>query len=176
MARASPNDARFTAFCVRLRREADGKIAVSAEHSSEPGVPEQIVTLGNDFHLSYADFLERRCQAVLKAGEPENEMLRDLRTLGDSIGNAVFAGEVGAALIRQLQQAASAGEELELVFETADPYFLSIPFEAARLPNGRTPALESGVRLLRRLSGKSTTPRQPQAGPLEDSGGRRRPR
>jgi hypothetical protein len=39
---------------------------------------------------------------------------------------------------------------MEIVFQTEDGSLLPLPFEAARLPDGRAPALTPGVRLLRR--------------------------
>jgi CHAT domain-containing protein len=51
--------------------------------------------------------------------------------------------------------------------DTEDPQLLAIPFEAARLSDGRTPALETGVRMLRRLAAVHSGSQSPQPGPLK---------
>ena len=87
--------------------------------------------------------------------------------LGDELGNLLFAGPVGSALNKAIAEFTCVGHELELIFETASPALLGLPFEAARLPDGRTPALLPAVSVLRRVSGAPAAHHPPLAGPLK---------
>src|SRR5689334_19021740 len=90
----------------------------------------------------------------------------DLARLGDVVGSVVFPGPVASALTGLLDEARAANESVLLAFETADPTLLSVPFEAARLPGGRLPALEPGVRVLRRHLKARAGTASPLPGPL----------
>ena len=84
------------------------------------------------------------------------------------MGAAIFPGPVGEA-VAQLLDSCRVGTTGELIFE-APPALLPLPFEAARLPDGRLPALEPGVCVLRRLRPDrpiTVPPWEPQAGPLK---------
>ena len=59
------------------------------------------------------------------------------------------------------------GDELQLVFASADATLLGLPFEAARLPDGRVPALLPAVSMLRRVIDAPEPAHPPQAGPLK---------
>jgi hypothetical protein len=91
---------------------------------------------------------------------------RDLVRLGEALGRAVLPGPVGVELTRVLDGAAGAGEAVLLAFETEAVDLLALPFEAARLPDGRIAALEPGVRVLRRHTGARGQAVPPLAGPL----------
>jgi hypothetical protein len=79
---------------------------------------------------------------------------RDLVRLGQAIGQALFPDPIGARLSTVLGEARAAGTGLLLAFE------------AARLPDRRAPALEPGMRILRRYPDASVMPVAPLAGPL----------
>jgi CHAT domain len=81
------------------------------------------------------------------------------------VGRVLFHDGIGSAFTELLNQGA-ANQEIALVVETADARLLAIPFEAARLSDGRAPALESGVRVVRRLADGHGSP-GPQPGPLK---------
>src|SRR5262249_34043775 len=84
------------------------------------GWPDEELPLGRDFSSSYRAFLRFH-------GD-------DLGALGAAVGGAVFPGAHGAAVEALLAAARQRGEGVRLVFETAAPDLLALPFEAARLP------------------------------------------
>ncbi|MBZ5525910.1 MAG: CHAT domain-containing protein [Acidobacteriia bacterium] len=155
-------------FLIRLRRISENEIGVAALQDEKPVAAEETVRLGAGFYFSYADFLRARLPG---ARRPEmavaSDQIRELQSLGDAVGQAVFHGPIASALTGLLKEAAQASEEIDLIIETSDPKLLAIPFEAARLPDGRIPSLENGVRVSRRLSGLPTQGHGPQPGPLK---------
>ena len=68
-----------------------------------------------------------------------------LKNLGDGVGAVIFAEEIDRQLSVCLEAAKRSNEEVELVYEASNPRLLAIPFEAARLKDGRVPALLPGV-------------------------------
>ena len=88
--------------------------------------------------------------------------------LGEGLGAAVFPAAVDAA-VAALLASARVGVNCEPRFE-APAALLPLPFEAARLADGRLPALEEGVSVLRRLRDSLVDQPpswDPQAGPLK---------
>ncbi|HEV3263863.1 MAG TPA: CHAT domain-containing protein, partial [Gemmataceae bacterium] len=155
-------------FVIRLRPMSQQEIVISAELDGALVAAEQPVRLGAGFYFSYADFLHSRLPGARRPLEAISaDRARELQGLGDSIGQVLFHGEIGLALTDAIKRAASASEEIELIVETADPQLLAIPFETARLADGRVPALESGVRMVRRLAGLPEGHFGPQPGPLK---------
>ncbi|HYO14485.1 MAG TPA: CHAT domain-containing protein [Thermoanaerobaculia bacterium] len=90
----------------------------------------------------------------------------ELARLGDAVGRVVFPEPVATALTDLLDEARARNEAVLLAFETADSQLLPIPFEAARIPGGRLPVLEPGVRILRRHLGARAGAAAPLPGPL----------
>ena len=123
-----------------------------------------------DFRSPYADFLQGQLKLPSRSpAEAARQTLeRNLAELGERMGAAIFPGPVGEA-VAQLLDSCRVGTTGELIFE-APPALLPLPFEAARLPDGRLPALEPGVCVLRRLRPDrpiTVPPWEPQAGPLK---------
>ncbi len=166
--RPAPSRVRFS---IHLRELPNSAIGVSAQLDGKVLAGEQSVTAGAGFAFSYADFVRAR---PLGARQQPGEGIgasreRDLVRLGEAVGRVVFAGDVG----RQLAECLTAGatgqfQEIELVFESASARLLSIPFEAARLADGRVPALMPGV-FTWRSPARSNHPRTqaPSPGPLK---------
>ena len=164
----SRGGARQRRFVIHLRRAGQAEMAVRAELDGAAVADEQPVRLGADFAFSYADFLQMNLPGARQSAEVLSvERDRDLRQLGDAIGRVLFHDSIERAFTDLLNQAAAANEAIELIVETQDPQLLAIPFEAARLLDGRTPALESGVRMLRRLAAVHSGSQSPQPGPLK---------
>ncbi len=159
---------RERTFRIILRSAAPGMIAVRAELDGQIAAPEQETRLGADFAFSYKDFLESRLPMAQRSPVEAAARMREdeLNRLGDIVGRAVFPAPVADALAALLDEARAGNEDVLLAFETADRDLLSIPFEAARLPGGRLPALEPGVRMLRRLLGARAGAAGPLPGPL----------
>ncbi|HEV3259350.1 MAG TPA: CHAT domain-containing protein [Gemmataceae bacterium] len=155
-------------FVIRLCSMSQQEIAISAELDGALVAAEQTVRLGAGFYFSYADFLHSRLPGARRPLEAISaDRARELQSLGDSIGQVLFHGEIGPVLTDAIKRAAAASEEIELTVETADPQLLAIPFETGRLADGRVPALESGVRMVRRLAGSPEGHFSPQPGPLK---------
>ena len=157
-------------YSIHLRELPNSAVGVSAQLGGTPLTGEQTVTPGADFAFSYSDFVKARPfsarQQSAEAIGAERE--RDLLKLGDAVGRVVFAGAVGSELAVLLTSAPGQLEEIELVFESASPRLLSIPFEAARLPDGRIPALAPGVFSWRRPApANGAKPPAPSPGPLK---------
>lgn len=155
-------------FRITLRAPAPGKIAILAEVNGQSVAPEQEGALGADFVFSYKAFLQSSVPFARQGPAAAAQELREteLARLGQAVGRAVFPGPIGDALATLLDDARSRNEPVLLAFETADPSLLSIPFEAARLPDGRIPALEPGVRVLRRYTEAKAQALAPRPGPL----------
>jgi tetratricopeptide (TPR) repeat protein len=163
----SPTRARFTIHLRELPNNTG--IAVSAQLDNKPLVPEQTVTPGANFAFSYADFLRAR-PILSRQHSPSDQAAQELELfkLGDAVGRVVFPAEIDNQLSAILKNAAQ--QELELVFESASPHLLSIPFESARLANGSAPALTSGVFVWRTLpppTHQTTAKSAPVPGPLK---------
>jgi len=92
---------------------------------------------------------------------------QDLAELGRSLGAALFAGRVGEELAARIGALAQ-GEVVDLIYEAEGP-LLSLPFEAARLPQrgGGVVALEPRVRVRRRPRGEAREPQPALAHPLK---------
>ena len=90
-----------------------------------------------------------------------------LAELGNHLGTLCFPGDAGAALAA-LVDGCPVGTKVETVFAADDPVLLGLPFEAARLPDGRVLALQAPVVTRRRpLTRPPFEPPAPQAGPLK---------
>lgn len=93
-------------------------------------------------------------------------MEKSLASLGRELGAVVFANKIGNELAKLLQ-ASQVGELIDLVFTSADPGLLSLPFEAARLPDGSLPVLHPAVSTRRNEPGLKKTTWEPAPGPLK---------
>jgi tetratricopeptide (TPR) repeat protein len=142
---------RERTFRIVLRLASPGVIAVRSELDGQTVAPEQEIRLDADFVFSYQEFLRAPFE---------------LAHLGDAVGRVVFPAPVADALGALLDEARAGNENILLAFETKDRNLLSIPFEAARLHDGRLPALEPGVRMLRRLLGARAGAAGALPGPL----------
>src|SRR5437763_1311024 len=115
---------------VFLRWGTDRRLRVHTELDGAPVLPDQEVALGKDFGASYRAFLE--------------DLGGDLGKLGAAVGRAVFPEGHAEPVAAFLAEARGRNEGVRLVFETAAPALLALPFEAAELPGGLVPALEPG--------------------------------
>jgi tetratricopeptide (TPR) repeat protein len=140
-------------FVIQLSQPATGRMVLVARldereigHIDEAPVPRA-------FAVNLARFLHGHFGSTFR-GPREDAALQSLEQalerLGEELGAALFAAPIGPALEHALN-ALAVGDQLDLVFETAHPLFLGLPFEAARLPGGRLPALVPGVVVTRRV-------------------------
>jgi tetratricopeptide (TPR) repeat protein len=148
-------------------RSVDDGLGVRAELDGQAAGPEVTAPLGPAFAYSYQDFLRgrpagSRAGLAAAAATAQDQLVR----LGEALGAALFAEPVGASLSALLAEARRRNEDVLLSFETAEPGLLAIPFEAARLPGGVLPALEPGVRVVRRDTSAEASPLEPLPGPL----------
>ena len=158
---------RERVFQITLQGAGPDALQVAARLDGEALGAAQQVRLSSDFRFSYHDFLRHTLLGSrVGAADVVRQRERDLVRLGQAMGQALFPDLIGARLATVLGEARAAGTGLLLAFETSEPKLLAMPFEAARLPDGRAPALEPGVRLLRRHPDASVTPVAPLAGPL----------
>jgi len=88
-----------------------------------------------------------------------------LAELGDRVAAIVFPGKIAAAL-SQLLDRVDAGTVVDLRVRASDA-LMRLPFEAARLPDGRVPALLAPVRMSRSLLGVEVAVAPPAPGPLK---------
>jgi hypothetical protein len=153
-------------FRVRLQETNEADLRVVAE-LDEQSVAEEVTHLGVGFKRSYQEFLVASLPGASRMSSEELARQRDLdlSRLGEALGRALLPGAVGSSLAATIDRAAADGDSLLLAFEAA-PSLLALPFEAARLPGGRIAALEPGVQVLRRQTGLSASPVDPQPGPL----------
>jgi|GEM_PF-5075931 len=148
--RPRPAPPRTTAperrFRNRLEEPEPGRVRVSALLDGERHA-EATATLGPQLRHTYQEFLAASLPGVNRRSfqEAARQRERDLDRLGEALGRGLLPGAVGRELAAALDRTAAAGEVLSLEFE-ATPDLLPLPFEAIRLPDGRLPALEPGVR------------------------------
>ena len=143
-----------------LKAAAEDSLTLSCEIDGEAAAAEQTVSIGTGFAFSYVDWLRARSQATADNHSSE------LQKLGRALGAVLFPTPIDDALGRLMDEAAAASSSVEFVIETEDPKLLGIPFEAASLPGGRIPALQAGLRMLRRYT-PAKGEQKPQAGPLK---------
>lgn len=157
-------------FTIHLRELPNFGIGVSAQLDGKLLVSEQAVKAGAGFAFSYSEFVKARPGgARQQLGESISASCeRDLVRLGEAVGRVVFAGDIDRHLAECLTAGATGQvQEIELVFESASARMLSVPFEAARLADGRVPALMPGVFTWRRPpSANKTGAQAPSPGPL----------
>ena len=158
--------ARERRLHIRLEQAEGDRLQVGAELDGEPRAAESS-RLAPALRRSYREFLGSSLPGVsrMSVQEAASQRDRDLARLGQALGQAVLPGAVGAALAAVLDATAAAGQTLRLELES-DPDLLALPFEAARLPDGRIPALEPGVLMQRRPMGVASDPVDPLPGPL----------
>jgi tetratricopeptide (TPR) repeat protein len=151
---------------IHLRRTGKAEMGVRAQIG---GVAEErSIRLGNDFNFSYDTFLNTRLPDTRYGAKTTSfELDSKLHQLGDAVGKVLFSDGIERSFINLLNAAAAANETVDVIVETEDPQLLTIPFEAARLSNGRVPALESGVRMARRLVKHQFHAQTPMPGPLK---------
>ena len=155
-----PRDKQDRKVRLSLGAADESSLTLTCEIDGQPAAPEQIVSVGAGFTFSYADWLRARSQAT--NGNHGSE----LHKLGRTLGAVLFPAPIDAALGVVLDEAVAAGSSIEFVIETDDPKLLGIPFEAASLPDGRVPALQAGLRMLRRYT-PAKGEQKPQPGPLK---------
>ena len=146
-------------FIIHLRSCETGEIGVSAVTETGEDIAEVLVRPGAAFVFSYMDFLKSLPYGSrLEGAKTVNAQVEnDLVKLGQSVGKVVFPEPIARHLQALIKRASGEGGAVYLCFETAEAELLSIPFEAARLNDGRAPALEPGVRVARRISNTSVT-------------------
>src|SRR5262249_45262949 len=156
---------RERVFQIALQEAGPNALRVSAVLDGAALGEAQQVRLSSDFHFSYQDFLRHTLPGSrMRAEDVVRQRERDLVRLGQAMGQALFPDPIGASVTTVLGEARAAGTGLLLAFETPEPKLLAMPFETARLPDGRALALEPGVRILRRHPDASVTPVTPLAG------------
>ena len=140
---------------------APGQVTVRATWKGRPAASPETVPLTAP--------PEQLQQQFIAAGPGDGAASeRALIDLGRALGKIVFPGALADALSAALEEARAAGQALDLLFDIADDGLLALPLEAARLPDGRAPALLAGVHVMRRLAGQAgaTAAATPLAGPL----------
>jgi tetratricopeptide (TPR) repeat protein len=147
---------------LQLRRIDGGTLGIT------PSLDGQLLTaleskLTSGFFFSYADFINsvsttaRSMDAAAHVGEREKQLAR----MGEELGQVLLPGELPERIAALLKENC----ELTVVLETSEHDLLAIPFEAARLPDGRCLVLQPGVSFLRRLKNADAS-HHTQAGPL----------
>jgi tetratricopeptide (TPR) repeat protein len=141
-------------FRVLLTERSEWEIEVAAWVDGKPAAGPEGVELGRDFAFSYFDFLtgRRPYGRPTAPATPGSGLEPALARLGEAVGAAIFPGPVGARLEALLLEARGSGAPVSLEIETRSPRLLSIPFEAARLPNGAVLSLLPEVRMARRYA------------------------
>ncbi len=156
-------------FVIALTATAAGRMSLVAKlDDQEVGRIDEVV-LPPAFTVNLARFLHGDFGGVFRGPreEAERQSLENaLARLGGELGAVLFAPPIGPALQQALDGQAM-GDRLALVFETAHPAFLGLPFEAACLAGGRLLALEPGVVVMRRLPRPAPSARATLAGPLK---------
>ncbi|WP_153161065.1 CHAT domain-containing protein [Zoogloea sp. 1C4] len=162
-----------TAICHRIEIELRpatpaGTLDLIAHENGAPIAQLGGLTLPPEALQNFAQFLHGGFSTAFR-GPHEAAALslgEALARLGQLLGAVLFTGPLGAHIARRLDTLAI-GDELQLVFASADATLLGLPFEAARLPDGRVPALLPAVSMLRRVIDAPEPAHAPQAGPLK---------
>jgi tetratricopeptide (TPR) repeat protein len=94
-----------------------------------------------------------------------NSQERALAQLGHALRAFCLPGDSGEALTAVVNEAI--GTTVEICFEAEDPALLGLPFEALRLPDNRTLALQRSVVMFRRPTGVRAADGEPLAGPVK---------
>ncbi len=150
-----------------VRSGDPGYLKVACDIDGKPVAEEETVGITAGFAFSYADWLRAHHEVERQpAADVVADALTGIQKLGRSLGEVLFPEAIDSALIQLLEQAGAAGRQIEFVIETDDAKLLSIPFEAATLSNQRCPALETGLRMMRRYS-VAKAELTPQRGPLK---------
>jgi hypothetical protein len=151
---------------IRLEQTQGDGLQVSAMLDGE-GRAAEPSRLAAVLRRSYRAFLDASLPGLsrMRLHEAAAQRDRDLARLGDALGQALLPGAVGGELAAALDRTAARGETLRLELESG-PELLGLPFEAVRLPDGRIPALDPGVRFLRRQTGLESAPVDPLPGPM----------
>ena len=157
-------------FSIHLQ-DLSHSLGVTARVDGKEIVPEVSVRPGAAFHFSYADFLKGTPSSRMgNAREQATVRQQELQKLGDAVGRVVFAGEIDRELSARLDRAKGLNAEVDLTFEAANGKLLCIPFEAARLADGRVASLMPGVFTTRRPSWAGAVAKswlEPPPGPLK---------
>ena len=154
---------------ITVNRAEERGLKIKHHLDGKPLAEEQTVFLGSEFPYSYRAFLESRLPGSRDRADTHARQDRDreLRRLGEQVGAALFAHGSAEKVTALLDEVVRSGATVHLTIETGESALLSIPWEAARLPDGRTPALETGVHLSRHFAGNEDLEQTPRAGPLK---------
>jgi tetratricopeptide (TPR) repeat protein len=151
---------------LRLSAAEDGSVSVAASLDGQAAARADGLALEAGLEAAYRTFLMPALPGARGPGDAlAGGQEQALVTLGQALGELVFAGDVAACVAGQVPP--PVGQLLELVYESDAPGLLALPFEAARLPDGRAPALEAGVTVLRRPPGGPAAGMDSPAGPLK---------
>ena len=145
-------------ICLTLANAGEDHLAITCQIDGQPACDNQTVPVTADFAFAYVEWHRARQAAA--------DQTADLHKLGRALGQVLFPEAIAAKLTELLGQAAAHNQRVELIVETAEPKLIGIPFEAAALPDGRIPALQPGLRMMRRFS-PAQGKQEPQAGPLK---------
>lgn len=164
---SSPPATRIQRFIIRLEKNNSGSITIEASLNQNIIATEN-APFKQSLQSSYNQFLQGTLLGARNLSGEEQRTAREriLETLGRELGSVVFYGQTGAQLGKLLKEI-KVGELVDLVFESTDPELLSLPFEAARLPDGSLPALYPGVAIRRSAPGIKSSPWRPAPGPLK---------
>ncbi|HEY2621347.1 MAG TPA: TIR domain-containing protein, partial [Acetobacteraceae bacterium] len=164
-----PAPGRSVAVLVALRRAAGGIVEATLVIDGVRYPPAPAADLAPSLLTAQSAFLRGPRHGQTRDLQTADRTAREtvLAELGRHLGALCFPGDAGAALIA-LVDGCPAGTMIETVFAADDPALLGLPFEAARLPDGRVLALQAPVVTLRRpLTKPPYEPPAPQAGPLK---------
>ncbi|HEU0016490.1 MAG TPA: CHAT domain-containing protein, partial [Longimicrobium sp.] len=152
---------------VSLGREADGGVRVnvrigSAQHAGAvyPALPSALVEAQAVFLRGVRTGVRRNPTQAERASQESG-----LAQLGRALRDFCLPGDAGQALETLVDGAI--GTVVEVCFEAEDPMLLGLPFEALRLPDDRTLALQASVVMLRRPARLGAAEESALAGPLK---------
>jgi hypothetical protein len=126
------------AVLVTLRRVASGAVEATLDISGDRYPPAPAADLPASLLAAQSAFLRGPRHGALRDVQAADRAAHEgvLAELGRHLGALCFPGEAGAALAA-LVDGCPVGTMVETVFAADDPALLGLPFEAARLPDGR---------------------------------------
>jgi tetratricopeptide (TPR) repeat protein len=160
---------------ISLRREAGDAVRVTVSigdtaHTgvSYPSLPPAVVEATGLFlrGIRGAEAEARpRLRHLGRHARRRSSQERALARLGHALRAFCLPGDSGEALTAVVDEAI--GTTVEVCFEAEDPALLGLPFEALRLPDDRTLALQRSVVMFRRPAGVHAADGEPLAGPVK---------
>ena len=152
---------RETGEAVRVTLSIGDKVHTDVSH---PSLPPAVVEAQGLFLRGFRAEIRGDTAGALAEAE-RNSQERALARLGHALRAFCLPGDSGEALTAVVDEAI--GTTVEVCFEAEDPALLGLPFEALRLPDDRTLALQRSVVMFRRPTGVRAADGEPLAGPVK---------